>query len=120
MTESSQHEDKITEPIIGSAFEVANTLGQGFLEKVYENSLAIEIADRGLDVVQQKSLSVRYKGHVVGEYTADLVVAGQIIVELKALRDLDSSHVGQCLNYLKATGYHTALPINFGRPKIQI
>ncbi len=109
-----------TERIIGCAFEVSNALGCGFLEKVYENALALELRQAGLDVEQQYTLRVKYRGYVVGEYVADLVVAGSVLVELKAVKALDEIHVAQCPNYLKATDLWICLLINFGRPRLEI
>jgi GxxExxY protein len=99
---------------------VANALGPGFLEKVYENALAHELRCAGLAVEQQKSLKVYYRDIVVGEYMADLLVEGLVVVELKAVRAFDDIHLAQCLNYLKATGLKVGLLINFGTRKVQI
>jgi len=110
----------ITQAIIGCAYKVANTLGSGFLEKVYENALFYEIQKAGLSVQQQYPLKVRYEGIVVGDYVADLLVDHKVLVELKAIDSLDSIHLAQCLNYLKATGIKICLLINFGRPRIEI
>ncbi len=112
--------NEITETIIGCAFEVANTLGSGFLERVYENALAHEIRAQGLDLQQQTPIQVRYDEIVVGEYFADLLVENRVIVELKAVKAFDEVHMAQCLNYLKASGLRVCLLINFGQPKIQI
>jgi len=112
--------NEMTERIIGCAYVVANTLGHGFLEKVYENALAHELRKAGIAVEQQKAIAVRYRGVVVGDYVADLLVHDAILVELKAVRALDDIHVAQCLNYLKATGLKVCLLFNFGTPKIQI
>ena len=112
-------EGQLTEKIIGAAFKVQNTLGAGFLEKVYENSLAIELRKFGLTVENQKPYSVLYEGIVVGDYQADLVVGGKVIAECKAVSALDPVHEAQLLNYLKASGLHVGLLINFGRPKLQ-
>ena len=112
--------DKVTERIIGCAYTVSNTLGAGFLERVYENALAHESRKAGLSVVQQHSIQVCYDGRVVGEYVADLLVEGCVIVEIKAVKSLDDVHVAQCLNYLKATGLHVCLLVNFGRSKVEI
>jgi len=87
--------------VIGCALAVANTLGSGFVEKVYENALAYELRKRGLAVVQQGGVVVRYDGVVVGDYTTDLLVEDAVLVELKAVKALDSIHLAQCLNYLK-------------------
>jgi GxxExxY protein len=115
-----QDDDPLTSQIIGCAYRVANGLGSGFLEKVYENALAHELRTAGLNVVQQHCIEVHYDGVKVGDYVADLLVEGQILIELKACKDLDEIHLAQCLNYLKATGLKVCLLMNFGRPKIQI
>ena len=110
----------ITEAVIGSAFDVANTLGCGFLEKVYENALAIELRRKGHNVEQQKEVEVWYKGEIVGFYHADLMVDEKVVVELKAVAALERAHRAQCLNYLRATRVETGLVINFGRPRLEI
>jgi GxxExxY protein len=112
--------NKITEAVIGAAYKIGNTLGSGFLEKVYENALAIEIRKSGLRVVQQHPINVKYEGAIVGEFIADLLVQDEVLVELKAVKALDEIHLAQCLNYLKATRLHVCLLINFGNPKIEI
>ena len=117
---SRDHINGISECIIGCAFRVANTLGHGFLERVYENALAHEIHLAGLTVEQQKAIEVRYRSIVVGEYVADLVVEGCVIVELKAVREMGESSRAQCVNYLKATGLPLCLLINFGNPHIEV
>ena len=103
--------NKITEAVIGAAYKIGNTLGSGFLEKVYENALAIEIRKCGLGVVQQHPINVKYEGAIVGEFVADLLVQEEILIELKAVKSLDEIHLAQCLNYLKATGFHVCLLI---------
>jgi len=108
-----KHED-LTEKIIGAFFAVHNELGYGFLEKVYENSLCIELERLGIDFVQQFPITVTYRGRVVGEYVADVVVEDLVIVEVKAVRAILSSHKAQLLNYLKATKYEVGLLLNFG------
>ena len=110
----------LTEKIIGCAYRVSNGLGCGFLEKVYKNAFAHELRKAGLSVEQQKPIIVRYDGVVVGEYVADVVVEGRVLIELKACKSLDDIHREQCLNYLVATGFPICLLINFGRPKIEI
>ncbi len=112
--------DRITEKIIGCAYRVANSLGPGFFEIVYENALAIELNNARLAAAQQKSINVLYDGKIVGEYVADLLVENSVLVELKATRALDEIHMAQCLNYLKATGLKVCLLINFGQPKIEV
>src|SRR3990172_4885277 len=94
--------NEISEHIIGCCYTVSNTLGAGFLEKVYENALAHELRKGGRVAEQQKSVTVRYDGVIVGEYLADLLVDQCVLVELKTVRVLDESHVAQCLNYLRA------------------
>lgn len=110
----------VTEQIIGCAYAVANILGCGFLEKVYENALVHELIKAGLKVERQKPVTVYYDGIVVGEYIADLLVEDEVIVELKAAKCLDDAHLAQCLNYLKATGMRLGLLINFGSSKVQV
>lgn len=109
-----------TEMVIGCAYTVANTLGPGFLEKVYENAHAHEMRKNGLEVKQQYAVNVYYDGIVAGEYIADLLVENLILVELKAVKGLDSVHMAQCMNYLKATGLQVCLLINFGPAKIEV
>jgi len=112
--------DKVTERIIGCAYVVSNELGVGFLEKVYENALLIELKKQGLQVESQKALTVVYSGQVVGEYFADLVVEGKVIVELKSVKAFERIYQAQLLNYLKATGIHTGLLLNFGTVRLGI
>jgi GxxExxY protein len=112
--------NELTERIIGCAFKVSNALGCGFLEKVYENSLAMELRRSGLNVEQQASLTVRYEGEIVGEYCADLIVEGRVIVELKVVKALDNIHMARCLNCLRASGLRLCLLLNFGRTKVQV
>jgi GxxExxY protein len=88
----NEERDKLTETIIGCAFKVSNTLGSGFLEKVYENALAIEITTSGLKCEQQKPIPVTYRGIPVGDYYADILVDGQVILEIKAAKAIDDSH----------------------------
>ncbi len=111
---------ELTEKIISAAFVVSNSLGCGFLEKVYENALAIELRRRGHEVEQQKAIEVRYRGELVGLYQADLVVDGEIIVELKAVRTLEPVHRAQCVNYLRASGKLVGLLLNFGLPRVDV
>jgi GxxExxY protein len=109
----------VTEKIIGCAYTVANKLGAGFLEKVYENALAHELRKAGLNVVQQHCIPVIYDQIVVGDYVADLIVEGQVIVEIKAIKGLEEIHAAQCINYLTATNLPVCLLINFAS-KVQI
>ena len=112
-------EGELTEKILGAAFKVQNKLGAGFLEKVYENSLSIELRNCGLEVESQKAFPVTYEGVIVGDYLADLVVSGKVVVECKAVSNLDAIHDAQLMNYLKASGIRVGLLINFARPKLQ-
>ena len=112
--------DLITERIIGCAFKVANAPGSGFLEKVYENALVIELSNVGPRFEQQKLIQVNYNGKVVGDYIADLVVEDSVLVELKAAKSLDEIHMAQCMNHLKTARLRPGLIINFGRPKIEV
>ena len=106
--------EALTQQIIGAFYTVYNTLGYGFLEKVYENALAIELRRLGLCVECQRPITVYYRGHTVGEYYADIIVEGAIILELKAVRMLSNEHEAQLLNYLNATDYEVGLLLNFG------
>ena len=109
----------ITEIIIGAAFKVGNTLGHGFLEKVYEKALFHELNKAGVNVRQQFPLKIYYEKVVVGEYFVDLLVE-DIIVELKCSKNIDDSHLAQCLNYLKASKNRLGLIINFGNSRVQV
>ena len=110
---------QLTEQIIKAFYTVYNALGYGFLEKVYENALAVELRKMGLTIVQQAEIKIYYAGVLVGEYYADLLVADAVIVEVKAVRTLLKEHEAQLLNYLKATPYEVGLLLNFG-PKPEI
>jgi len=112
--------DELTSKIIAGVYTVSNYLGAGFLEKVYENALLIELRKNGLAVAQQCNIQIKYDGIIVGDYVADLLVNDQVIVELKTVKSLDSSHQAQCMNYLKATKLSVCLLINFGNPKAEI
>ena len=112
--------DKITEAIIGSAYNVSNKLGVGFLEKVYENSMMVELAKHDVSVEQQVPIKVYYDEVEVGIYIADLIVGSRVIVELKAAKNIDEIHQAQLLNYLKATGFKVGLILNFGTTRLGI
>ena len=113
-------EDKdLTHQIIGCAYKVHNSLGPGFLEKVYENALRIELEKLGLRVRQQEPINVLYEGQVVGEYYADLWINERVVVEIKACEVLIKRHEVQLVNYLTATSIDTGLLLNFG-PSVQI
>jgi GxxExxY protein len=109
--------DRITEKIIGCVHQVSNVLGPGFLEKVYENALAVELGQMGLRVAQQQRIEVRYRSVLVGEFVADILVEECVIVEIKAVKSFEDIHTAQCVNYLKATGLQVCLLVNFGAPR---
>jgi GxxExxY protein len=108
----------LTEKIIGVFFEVYNELGQGFLESVYEAAMEVALVQAGLSVVRQKAIAVYFRGVLVGEFRADLVVDDAVIIELKAARAIDPAHEAQTLNELRSTAIEVALLLNFG-PKPQ-
>jgi len=111
---------ELTDKIIKAYYNVYNTLGYGFLEKVYEKSLLIELQELGLDARSQHQITVNYRGKEVGEYYADIVVEDCVILELKASVSLSSENEAQLLNYLKATKYEVGLLLNFGtKPQIK-
>ena len=112
--------NELSNHIIGCALTVANTLGSGFVEKVYENALAHELRKNNLAVSQQLGVVVRYDGIIVGEYATDLLVEDMVLVELKAVMALNNIHRAQCLNYLKATGLRLCLLLNFATPRLEI
>ena len=105
--------------VLGAVFEVSNTLGAGFLEKVYERALLIELAARGIQATAQTSLAVTYKGRTIGEYFADILVEDVLVIELKCVEHLANEHMAQCLNYLRASGRSLCLLINFQKPKVE-
>ena len=120
MVREDAYLNSLTEQIIGSAYTVANSLGCGFLEKVYENAMTHELNKLGLQVSRQQPIKVYYDGVNVGDYFADLVVDNEIIIELKAVKIIDNIHLAQCLNYLKATGKRLGLLINFGQQRVEV
>ena len=105
--------------IMAAAYEVHNTLGSGFLEKVYENALLIELQTRGLNVAAQKELDVFYRNQRVGLYVTDIVVNNEVVLELKATEFLQKAHEAQLLNYLKCTGCRLGILINFGKERVE-
>ena len=111
--------DALTEKVIAAVFEVSNTLGTGFLEKVYERALARELHLRGINAVTQVSLSVHYKGRSVGDYFVDLLIEDVLAVELKCVDRLAPEHTAQCINYLKACSRSVCLLVNFQHPKVE-
>ncbi|RZB33480.1 MAG: hypothetical protein SRB2_04033 [Desulfobacteraceae bacterium Eth-SRB2] len=104
----------LTEKIIKAAYKVHNVLGFGFLEKVYQNALIIELRKMGLSILSEEPITVYYENEIVGEYVADIVVEGKVILELKAVKELIEIHEVQLVNYLKATSIEVGLLINFG------
>ena len=120
MNNDEQRCNHVTERTIGAAYSVSNELGVGFLERPYENALVHELRLMGLQVEQQVPIKISYKGVVVGEYIADLIVEGCVLVEVKAVKELDPVHEAQCLNYLRATGLKICLLINFGKSRVTI
>ncbi|MBE0555913.1 MAG: GxxExxY protein [Proteobacteria bacterium] len=120
MVRDEAYLNSITDQIIGCAYKISNILGCGFLEKVYENALAHELIKSCMTVSRQHPIKVLYDGVVVGEYFADMMVEDEIILELKACKNIDDSHLAQCLNYLRATEKRVGLIINFGCTKVQV
>jgi len=111
--------DALSRQILGAAFEVSNTLGHGFLEKVYQRALRCELEGRGLKVATEVSFDVSYKGRQVGTYIADLLVENSIIVELKAVEVLLPVHLAQVITYLKLTGCPAGLLMNFNTTSLR-
>jgi len=112
--------NELTYAINGAVFEVNRVLGPGFLEKVYENALLIELRSLGLKAESQVAIKVYYKDEVVGEYTADILVEEKVILELKTVERLDKIHEAQLLNYLRATGIRVGILVNFKHTKAEI
>ncbi|MFA6434465.1 MAG: GxxExxY protein [Elusimicrobiales bacterium] len=110
---------RITESIIGCAFEVSNELGAGFLESVYEKALFMALRQKGLSATTQHPVSVMFRGESVGDFYADIFVEDKVIVELKAVKALIPEHQAQTINYLNATGIEVGILINFGNPKLE-
>ena len=106
----------LSDKVIGLAIEVHKILGNGFLEKVYENALYYELTGKGMNVESQVPVPVRYKGNPVGEYFCDLLVEDKFIIELKVAKDIEPIHEAQLLHYLKATDLKVGYIINFGKP----
>ena len=111
--------DSLTEAVIGAIFEVSNALGAGFLEKVYERALLQELRLRRIKVTAQSPFTILYKDQSVGEYLADIVVEGVLLIELKCVDHLANQHTAQCLNYLRASGLTLCLLVNFQKPKVE-
>jgi GxxExxY protein len=104
----------LTEKIIKAAYTVHNVLGFGFLEKIYQNALIIELRKMGLNILSEEPITVYYENEIVGQYVADIIVEKKVILELKAVKDLAIIHEVQLVNYLKATSIEVGLLINFG------
>jgi GxxExxY protein len=111
--------DTLTEKVLGAIFEVSNTLGAGFLEKVYHRALLRELRIQGIPAISEASFPVVYKGQPVGEYFADILVNDSLVVELKCVDHLTNDHTAQCLNYLKASNKHLCLLVNFQKPTVE-
>lgn len=110
---------EITEAIIGSGFEVYNHLGYGFLHRVYQRALQVELLRRGFKAELERRITVRYKDAIVGEYDADLIVDDSVFVEIKIAPQYDKRDEAQLLNMLKATGIKVGVLVNFGRYKVE-
>jgi GxxExxY protein len=119
-TDEREELNRLSAKVIGAAQKVSSVLGCGFLEKVYENALAVELRSRALSVTQQSAITIRYEEAVVGEYFADIVVDDRLIVELKTVKAFDPIHEAQCINYLRASGLHLCLLMNFARPRLDV
>jgi GxxExxY protein len=111
--------ESITEVVLAAVFEVSNTLGPGFLERVYERALLLELKLRGLSAEAQVRLSISYKGENVGDYFADILVEGQVVLELKCVERLVNEHMAQCMHYLIASGRNVCLLINFQKATVE-
>ena len=112
-------DDILTQTIIGCAYKIHNALGPGFLEKIYENALLIELKKAGICPKQQEPIRVCYDGQIIGDYCADLYIDEDLIIEVKAVQALVKAHEAQLVNYLTATGINNGLLINFG-PSVQV
>lgn len=110
----------LTEKIIKAAMSVHSALGFGFMEKVYENALMVELGHMGLDASQQQSMQVYYRDTLIGDYVADIVVDNAVLLELKSVEHLNKVHEVQLVNYLKSTSKEVGLLLNFGKPKLEI
>ena len=118
-TDNNYEYKELTKTIIGACFEVSNELGVGFLESVYEKALCIVLNEKGLNVEEQAPLEVKFRNRMVGVFYADLLVENLVIIELKAVTSLKPEHEAQLINYLKASGKHIGLLVNFGKPKLE-
>jgi GxxExxY protein len=118
MTEQIPHQD-LTYEIIGAAMEVHSQVGPGYKEEIYQKALEIELRNRKLEFEPQKTVEVKFKGEMIGLQILDFLVDGKVVVEIKALSHLDSTHEAQLISYLKATGSEVGLLINFGAKKLE-
>src|ERR1017187_3003556 len=116
---ADENNDSLTERVLGAVFEVSNTLGAGFLEKVYERALLRELSLCGIRASAQASFAITYKGQYAREYFADILVEDVLLVELKCVERLANEHTAHCLNYLRASGRTLCLPVNFQKPKVE-
>lgn len=107
-------DEALTDRVLGVFYDVYNELGSGFIESVYENAMALALRDARLDAIQQAALAVRFRGTIVGEFRADILVAGRLVLELKAVVQLNAAHEVQLVNYLKASRHRVGLLLNFG------
>jgi GxxExxY protein len=112
--------EQLTEKVIGVFYDVYNVLGHGFLESVYHNAMVLALKQTGLEVESKPKIPVYFRGELVGDFEADIVVESKLLLELKAARELDPSHEAQTLNYLRATPIEVGLLMNFGpKPKFR-
>jgi GxxExxY protein len=114
------HFDELSRKIIGAAIEVHRELGPGFLESIYEEALKVDFTEHGFHYVAQKEIQIKYLGVVVGIHRLDLLVENEIIIELKAVKELTDVHFAQLRSYLKATGLKVGLLFNFAKPTLEI
>lgn len=112
-------EKELTAKVIGACFEVANELGNGFLESVYRKALMIALQQSGLEADEEAPLKVSFRGQIVGDFYADILVDNRLVIELKATKALTAEHDAQVMNYLKATNIKVGLLINFGKTKVE-
>jgi GxxExxY protein len=118
-TDEHGYFNALTERVLGAVFEVSNTLGAGFLEKVYQRALVHELRLRGMRADAEVSIPVICKGQWIGEYFADILVEDVLVIELKCAESLCNEHTAQCLNYLRASGRRFCLLVNFQKPKVE-
>jgi GxxExxY protein len=111
--------EELTGRVLEACFEVSNELGAGFLESVYEKALLVALRQKRIEAKAQVPMNVDFRGQVVGEFSADIVVEDKVVLELKAVKALTPEHQAQLINYLNATGMEVGLLINFGRPKLE-